>query len=77
MQIRFRASDFGQVAKKNNLVCANRNRLLLRNRTRRWYSGHLFVCPCDSAVWLLVRLSDMKNSRQGRLLLLIGSFPGK
>ena len=49
MRIRFRASDFGQVA-KTNVVRANRNRLLVRNRMRRWCSGHLFVCSCDSAV---------------------------
>ena len=24
--------------------------LLVRNRMRRWCSGHLFVCSCDSAV---------------------------
>ena len=43
--IRFRASDFGKVA--------NRNRLLVRNRMRRWCWGHLFVCLCDSAVRFL------------------------
>ena len=42
MRIRFRASDFGQLA-KTNLVRANRNRLLVRTRMRRWCSGHLFA----------------------------------
>ena len=42
MRIRFRASDFRQVA-KINLIRANRNRLLVRNRMRRWCSGHLFA----------------------------------
>ena len=27
----------------------SRNRLLVRNRTPRWYSGHLIVCSCDSS----------------------------
>ena len=57
MQIRFRASDFGQEA-KTNIVRARRNRLLVRNRMRRWCSGHLFVCSCDSAV----RFLDIENS---------------
>ena len=63
MRLRFRASDLGQVA-KINLVRANRNRLLVRNRMR-WCSGHLFVCSCDSAVTFL----DSENSNQRRLLL--------
>ena len=52
MRIRFRASYFGQVA-KTNVVRANRNRLLVRNRMRRWCSDDLFVCSCDSAVRFL------------------------
>ena len=36
---------------KTYLVRAKkRNTLLVRNRTRRWCSGHLFVCSCDPAV---------------------------
>ena len=42
MRIRFRASDFGRVA-KTNLVCAKRNRLHVPYRMRRWYSCHSFV----------------------------------
>ena len=42
LKIRFRASDFR--SQKANLVRANRNRLLVRNRMRRWCSGHLFRC---------------------------------
>ena len=34
-------------------------------RNRRWYSGHLFICSCDSAV----RFLDIKKSSQRRLLL--------
>ena len=35
-------------AKEKN-VRANRSRLPVRNRIRRWCSGHLFVCSCDPA----------------------------
>ena len=48
MRIRFRASYFGQ-GTKTNLVCANRKRFVVRNRTRRRYPGRLFVCSCDSS----------------------------
>ena len=65
MQIRFRASDFGQEA-KTNIVRARRNRLLVRNRMRRWCSGHLFACSYDPAVKYL----DSGNSSQRRLQLL-------
>ena len=64
MRIRFRASDFGQVA-KTNIVRANRNRLLLRNRVRTWCSVHVFVRSCDPAV----RFLDSEISSQRRLLL--------
>ena len=53
MWIRFRASDFGLVA-KIKLSRANRSRLLLR----RLCSCHSFFCSCDSAV----RLLDSENS---------------
>ena len=42
MRIRVRASDFGMVA-KTNIVRANRNRLLVRNRMRRRCWGHFFA----------------------------------
>ena len=46
MRIRFQASDLGQVTKTKLIsFVQNRNRLLLR----RWCSGHLFFCSCDSA----------------------------
>ena len=48
-RIRFRASDFGRVA-KTIIVCTKRNRLHVRNQMRRWCSGHWFVCSCFSAV---------------------------
>ena len=48
MRIRFRGLQFGQVAKVN-IIRANRNRLLVR----RWCSGHLVFCSCDSAVRFL------------------------
>ena len=64
MRIRFRASDFGQVA-KTNVVRANRNRLLVQNWMRRWCPGQLFVCSCDSAV----RFLDSEKSCESRLLL--------
>ena len=51
VRVWFPASYLGEVAKTNlHFVCANWNRLLVvRNRPRRWYSGHLFVCSCDSS----------------------------
>ena len=64
MQIRFKASDFGQIA-NINIVRENRNGLLVRNRMRRWCSGHLPICSCRSAVKPL----DAENSSQRRLLL--------
>ena len=64
MRIQFRAQDFGQIA-KSNLVRENRKRLLVRNRMRRWCSGHLCICSCRSAV----RSLDAENSRQCRLQL--------
>ena len=42
MRIRFRASDYGQVAKTKLVRAANRNGFLVRNRIRRWCSGHCF-----------------------------------
>ena len=66
MRIRFRASAFGQVAKTNHLR-ANRNRLLVRNRMRRWCSGHLFVCSCYSAVTFW----ESEKPSQRRLLLCV------
>ena len=39
------------------------NELHVRNRMRRWYSGHLLVCSCDSAV----RFLDIEKSSQRRL----------
>ena len=51
-------------SKKTDLVRANRNRLLVRNRMRTWCSGHVFVYSCDSALTSL----DSENSRQRRLL---------
>ena len=68
MRIRFRASDFGQIS-KTNLVLANRNSRLVRNRMRRWYSRHLFFCSCDSATVYCCRSVDPKNPSQRRLLL--------
>ena len=54
-RIPFRASYFGQDAKLiSYVVCANRYRLLVRKRTQRWHSGHLFVCSCDSSPFQLV-----------------------
>ena len=58
-------SFFFSGRKKIYLVRANRNRLLVRDQIRRWCSGHLFVCSCDSAV----RFLDSDNSSQRRLLL--------
>ena len=44
-RVRFRA-----VAKTNLIfVCTNWNGLLMRTRPRRRYSGHWFVCSCDSS----------------------------
>ena len=62
MRIRFRASDFGRVAKKTSVV---QSELHVRNRMRRWCSGHLLVCSCDSAV----RFLDVEKSSQCRLPL--------
>ena len=62
MRFRFRASDFGQVA-KTNLVVANRNRLLARNLIRivvlnsRRYS-------CDSAVSMVGAWTKKKSSQR-------------
>ena len=69
MRIRFRASEFGQVA-KINVIRANRNRGLVR----RLRSGHLFFSSCDSAV----RFSNSENSCQCRLLpsAMSGAAPG-
>ena len=46
-------------------LSANLNRLVVRNRMRRWCLSILFVCSCDSAV----RSLNSGNSRQCRLLL--------
>ena len=63
MRIRFRASDFGLVAKINltKMLVQNRNRLLVR----RWCSGHSLFFSCDQGV----RFLDSENSSQRRLLL--------
>ena len=38
------------------------------NRVRRWYSGHLFVCPCDSAVrGLSIEKSSQRTTTAQRL----------
>ena len=68
MRIRFRASDFGQIEKKQTSFVQIETGFLceIRSRTRRWCSGHVFVCSsCDSAV----RFLDSENSSQRRLLL--------
>ena len=49
-RMRFRASDFGQVA-KTNLVSANRNGIRVQNRMRRWYSGRLFACVIKQLIF--------------------------
>ena len=46
-------------------LCKSKHGLLVPNRMRRWYSGHLFVCSCDSAVSFF----DIENSSQVRLVL--------
>ena len=61
MRIRFRASDFGLVAKISTSFVQNRNRLLVRRRC----SGHSFFYSCDSAL----RFLDSENSSPRRLLL--------
>ena len=54
------------------LVRSQKSLLLVRNRMRRWWWGHLFVCSCDSAV----RFLDAEISSQRRLLLcLSGAAP--
>ena len=59
-RVRYRGSNFSQTS-KINFVRANRNRLLVVwNRTRRWCSGHLFVCSWDSAV----TSSDSENTSE-------------
>ena len=62
MRIRFRASDFGRVAKKKVVM---KNELHARNRMRTWYLGHLLVRSCESAV----RFLDMEKSSQRRVPL--------
>ena len=57
---------FGVGREKIYIVRANRKKLIVRNRTRRWCSGRLLVCSCDSAV----RFLDSENSSQRRLLCL-------
>ena len=58
-RIRFRASDCGQIA-KTNVVRANRNGLV-RNRMRRWCSGHLCAFSRDSAVsWQVFGLRKIR-----------------
>ena len=64
MRIRFRASDFGQVA-KTNLVRANRNRLRVRNRMRDGARAICLLAPVISAV----RFWDSVIPSQRRLLL--------
>ena len=64
-RIRFLASDFGQVANYKLSCAQNRRRPLVRNQMRRWRSGHMFVCSCDSAV----RFLGSESSSQCRLLL--------
>ena len=62
MRVRFRASNYGQVAKTNIVRAAKIETLLLpvRNRKRRWCSGHLFVfiCPFE-----LLRNSSYSSGR--------------
>ena len=48
----FRALDFRQVANRN-VVRASGNMLFARNLMRRYCSGHLYVCSCDSAARFL------------------------
>ena len=43
--------------KIQSLLCKSKHRLLMPNRMRRWYSGHLFVWSCD----LAVRVLDIEN----------------
>ena len=53
MRIRFRASNFGQVAKIKSHWCKIETGFLCG----RWRSGHLFFCSCNSAV----RFLDSEN----------------
>ena len=55
MRIRFRASDFGQVA-KINIIRAKSKQVFVR----RWCSSHFFFCSCDSESAVTVGLWTQK-----------------